>query len=383
MGSHRAPVAIIALVAALVALALLVESGGGQAPADPRPSSFHATPRGALALYLTLEELGLPVERRLDDWVDGAPLSGVLTLLAPAQGLSPAEVSALVAWIEEGGTLLLGARRGDAVLDALGLSLEPLEGGAQAGRAPGSHPWTLDAGAIADFSSVVTLASDAPGTASMEPLLQTPDSRAAVLTFRRGNGVVVVWSDVAPLTNAELRSGGAALVFARMAADLAGGQGPLVFDEYHHGYREGLGAARATLAWLRGTRPGHVVMQLAVVGLALVWMHGRRFGAPYPPPETRRRSPLEHVDALAGAYHRGGARASARRLVVRGIARRLGQVPPLAGAEGAWLERLASRRTAVRGPAHALLAEWQRGPQSDLVALAAHADAVMAAARVP
>ena len=116
------------------------------------------------------------------------------------------------------------------------------------------------------------------------------------------------------------------------------------------------------------------MLQLAAAGLGLLLLLGRRFGAPDLPPAARRRSPLEHVEALAGAYRGAGARAIARRRLLAGLARRLGRPVPREGAEPAFLEELTTRLPAGRDAAEALLNEWRRGERADLVVLGRRMD---------
>jgi hypothetical protein len=80
------------------------------------------------------------------------------------------------------------------------------------------------------------------------------------------------------------------------------------------------------------------------------------------------------VDALAGAYEKAGARETARRLLVAGLARRLGRRAPAApAAEKEMLARLSAHPTAGDA-ARALNDEWQKGRMADLVALARDVD---------
>jgi hypothetical protein len=192
---------------------------------------------------------------------------------------------------------------------------------------------------------------------------------------------VVAWSDPRPLTNDELRRSGAAHLFARSTVELAGGPRTVHFDEYHHGYRGGGSAVAGTLRFLRDRPWGHVAVQWMVVGLGLLLLAGRRFGAPVAPQPARRRSPLEHVEALAGAYRQGGARRTARRLLLAGLARRMGRrTPPEGTGEREALEKLTS--FAGAGPAAAaLLDEWKKGDAADLVALSRDVDRLLEEAR--
>jgi hypothetical protein len=197
-----------------------------------------------------------------------------------------------------------------------------------------------------------------------------------VISFGLGSGRVLAFSDVAPLTNESLRDGGVALLFARIAEAAVGDSGIIEFDEYHQGYRAGGGPWAALRAFL-GTPAGNGVVQLGVAGLLVLLLAARRFGEPHRAAPPRRRSPLEHVEALATAYQRAGARQTARRLLLEGLQRRLGRRPRLqSGGETApppGIERSAAGQR--------LVAAWERGADAELVTLAQAVDDVVAEVR--
>jgi hypothetical protein len=194
-----------------------------------------------------------------------------------------------------------------------------------------------------------------------------------VLDFRLGKGRVIAWADAYPLVNHTLKNSRAAILFARTAADAAGGR-TLWFDEYHHGFSEGGGTLAGATRFIARQAAGHAVLQITVAVLGLLLLFGRRFGAPLPPPPARRRSPLEHVEALAGAYRQARAAQTARRLLLAGLARRLGRrVPHQPQAEQELLQRLVAHPTAGDA-ARALEAEWKKGAGADLVALSRDVD---------
>jgi hypothetical protein len=383
VGSRREQALAIGLIVLILVLAMLTAPDTERGALDPRASTFRSAGPGALALLLTLRELGVPADRRLTSWVEGDPPRGVLAVLAPAQPLTPREAESLLEWVGAGGTLIHAAHPGDPLLEAFGLALEPLPPGPADPPAmrPLPHPWTEGIGEAGGFGRVFADTSRAMATGEATPLLRAPDGRAAVLVAPVGRGRVMAWGDVGPLRNAGLREGGAALLFARAAADLTERGDTLWFDEYHQGYREEAGAVLATLRFLRDTGPGRMALQLGLAGLGLLVLLGARFGTPLSPPPARRRSPLEHVEALAGAYQRGGARTTARRLVIAGLARRLGRAAPAPGTEAEWLDRLETGLPGARANVRALREEWERGERADLVALAARADDLVRRAR--
>lgn len=344
-----------AAVAALVVLTLtlaIVAAPAERETWDPRASSFLAGPRGAKALYLMLDGMGVPVDRRRMPLDGRAWLPGPLALVALTRAPMPHELDALLRWLEEGGTLIYVARPGDPTIEALGLpSLTPLAPADSAGHvvvavsppdagvpARGERPTDGDAGISAalwlagtDTARGFRWAFGEPGDEAQHglvPLLRTADGRAVVAAARRRAGMLVAWSDAEPLRNHALRDSGGALLFARIAEHLTDDGSPLVFDEFHHGFRGEGSAVAGTLRFLQSTPAGHGTLQLLAVGLALLVAAGTRFGAPVPPPAAQRRSPLEHVEALAGLYRRAGAHETARRLLVCQLARRLYRRPP-------------------------------------------------------
>lgn len=395
MFSRRDTVLAVVLVLLVGGLWLVGRPGAGEPdPGDPRPSSFLATPSGTHGLYLALGELGVPTSRRLAAYdADAAPIGGALALLAPREPLTPRELGALHDRVRSGGMLLYAARPGDPTLDTLGLELRslvpdtlgPLERPGWAGvpLRPRPHRWTRESAATGSVAHAFTDGSPALAVPGATPLLVTEDGGRAVVAFPRGEGTVVAWSDPALLSNRALREGGRPLVFARAAVEATSAGDSLVFDEYHHGYRAGGGPVRATARFVRETAPGRTALQLALAGAGLLLLLGRRFGAPLELRRGRRRSPLEHVDALSAAYRRAGARATVRRRLVAGLARRLGRRLPEGTSEAAFLERLAGQLPTGRDEVERLLAEWRRGEAADPEGLARAVDAVVGAVRGP
>lgn len=374
MRSGRERLLAAALLVLAFVLVVVLAPEEDRSAADLRLSTYRVSPHGARALYLTLEELGVAVDRRLTPFADADSPAGPLAVLAPSEALSPAELHALARWVEDGGSLLLVAGRRNEILDTLGLALTVT---AEASARPLPHRWTEDVGVVRGFDRAFSDSSRVLRSGAAAPLLRTDAGAVVALTFRRGEGTVVAFSDPSPLANRMLQESGAALLFARAAAELAGEEGAVIVDEYHHGYRNGGSPVAATLRFLGDTSLGHGTIQLLVVGLGLLYLAGRRFGAPYPPPPAHRRSPLEHVSALAEVYRQAGARERARRLMLAGLARRLGRRAPHGPEdEGRLLSDLARRLPVGRERAVELQAEWRSGT-TDLVALSRKIDSLL------
>jgi hypothetical protein len=382
---RRDLILLVVLVVVVVTLAAVVGGADRGAGAhDPRPSTHLTGPGGTAALFWTLQELGIPVARRGVPLVAGPPPRGDLALLAPASELTPAEVAIVLERVRAGGMLVYAASvwsgGEDALHDSLRLVTRPTRGRApeeaRAGGGPaGRHPWLAGVDTVAGFRAVFADTSAALAEGGGARILLRHDRGAAAVVLTVGAGTVLALADAEPLTNARLRGGGAATVLARAAA--ASGD-TLWFDEFHHGFRDdgadGIGALRRVAAVL----PTAFWLHLAALAALALLLAGRRFGAPHPVPPVERRSPLEHVEALAGAYRQGGARRTARRLLVAGLARRLGRrVPADDAAADAALERLAHGTPAAAAEVERLRGAWRRGHDADLAEVSNTIDRIL------
>ena len=144
----------------------------------------------------------------------------------------------------------------------------------------------------------------------------------------------------------------------------------VLFDEYHHGFASSGSLAALVLAWSLRSPWGWAAWQLAAVGLLALGFGAVRFGPPRAGLERRRRSPLEHVRALATALAAAGGHD-----VVRGLRRRLAPAASPGGGDwSAWVAQLS--RTApnpqAREAAGGLAALARPGRSAADVSRAAH-----------
>lgn len=385
MSRSRRESVLLGTAAVLVVVIALLAGALGDDPSllDGRVSTYHDTPSGARALSLVLQASGVTVERRRAP-LEADSIEGPLAVLAPTEDLTPGEIRRLRAWVRAGGTLHYAARVEDPLLDSLGLALVGLDGRdlderqryapRRAATPAAPHPWTAGIGSVDHVRLGFHPTAPRLEADGWTPLMSSGGFPVVVL-LEEGKGRVVAWADPFPLTNGALASSDAAVLFVRSAAATAGPGGTMWFDEYHHGY----GADGNVVTWaarfVRERPLGRALLQCAGVAVLLLLLGARRFGAPLPPPPARRRSPLEHVEALSGAYLRGGARHTARRLLTLGLARRLGRrAPPDEPAERELVESLARGLPVGAAAAAAVEAEWKKGDGADLVALARDMD---------
>ncbi|HVR75060.1 MAG TPA: DUF4350 domain-containing protein [Planctomycetota bacterium] len=374
MSAHRrywtVETASLAVVALLTGVIAIWRSADEEGAGDTRtsPSTFFTGPRGLRALHLALDDLGVHVDR----WMKPLSLTGApthrpgvvhldrtaedvraLAIVSPAVEILPDEADEIIRWVEEGGRLfLVPSRRGDILLERLQVPLEHSgksiptaldwiveeveEGAIEQGGLPGSFgpPDESERGRLSPRaarllegtpSSVKGFSRAFDGLAERDAgveALLVRSSRDAALLLERGNGRVVLFAQARPITNRWIRESGAALLAARALADLAEGD-VLWFDEFHHGFDEREGLLSRAWRFLSGSPAGWGILQAAIAGILVLAFAGLRLGRPIDPPSQRRRSALEHVDALSAAYQAARSRKRPARILVEGLRLRL------------------------------------------------------------
>ncbi|TVP78593.1 MAG: DUF4350 domain-containing protein [Gemmatimonadales bacterium] len=369
-GARRTRIAwlVAGFLVLVVAIAVASPRAALDQDLDPRMSTYLATDAGARGLYLALDELGVPVARhRLAP--SQLPQGGTLVLLRPSISPDSTAVARLRAWTEEGGTLVLVPHpEGASLLERLdvGLATAGLDDPttARASQDP-PHSWLAD---VEEVPGVTRVWSRVPENAT--PLLATDAGDPLLLRIPLGEGGIVAWSDAALLRNEALKEDPQpAFPLVRAAAEHA----PVRFDEFHHGFSGEGSPARTLGTFLTTTGWGQWTLQGALAALLLLLLAGHRFGRPRPIPQVRGRSPLEHADALAAVYQKASAHRTARRLLLAGLHRSLGQRPTPELVLPATLQGTPAARRLAR--------EWERGDDADLEALSGAMDDFLSEAR--
>lgn len=362
------------ILSAVTVLAVLFALFAPQDSSDSGPSlsSYSASLNGARGLYDVLQRLGHPVRRRTTSM--SVPLDSTATymLLRPSIPLTSVELASLLAAVRHGATIVVAGGRG-ALNDSLGFDVQPVSDGfhtisstAVAGdssdpkhpkhptAASGTGPLGAGSFLAVPISATVALksGSHARDTAFMW-LVDSPTygqderrpspPRALVLghTFGRGHAIAVATGDL--LSNQLLRDGRPAIAIVRAlewargqraATGAATGAGTgavksasniasnIVFDEYHHGFGIHANPVAAVERALVSTPLGRMALQAAVAAVVLIMAVGARPLSPTASREYPRRSPIEHVGALAHAYLQVDARRIGADRLVQGLRRR-------------------------------------------------------------
>jgi len=185
---------------------------------------------------------------------------------------------------------------------------------------------------------------------SIDTLLTAADGRAVALDLRfASGGRAVLLADARFVTNWALKRTSAGVPV--VAWLLAGRPRLVVFDEYHLGRGSAGSLWGAAWEWLWAGPLGWFILQLIAVALVALAAQAVRFGPARPGIERRRRSPLEHLEALATGLQEAAGEATAIRLVVAGLWRRLSRTGIVGRAGGERLDALALAVSTERGRA--------------------------------
>ncbi|MCE2422568.1 MAG: DUF4350 domain-containing protein [Gemmatimonadetes bacterium] len=412
-------------VIVVVVAGLWILSPAGQPTRFERGrSSLNVRPPGTAAIARATERFGVPVARRRTPLVDADPLGGVIVLIQPAVPLSPRELDAVLGWTEAGGRLVYvphfagNTDREDAeheprgtLLARLGLVLAgdvgeetggPLAAVARQklGQPPNTetvrdtavwreHPLTAG---LSEWTPRRFFAprrgqrpSDSVSMDTLAVLSGGPYAGApAAGIVQTGDGRILVIADAADLANQAAATSPLPTLFIRAAREWTAAGDTLFFAEFHQGLTE-VSASDVLFSFLRDTGPGRALFQVGLVALLAVAVGGLRFGVPADPPAPERRSPLEHVTALANLYSRAGARETAATLLVTPLAKVARRPAPRTGAEALELVSLLARRKRgradrERAPLRDLRAAMQSDPP-DLAGIAKHTDRLVHLAR--
>lgn len=382
---RRRRLALIAVLGLIIVAALLtpemIRGRGG----DDRLTSYSASAQGARLLFELTKRLGWEVTRWTSVGVPEPDSRTIVAVLDPAQPVGAIESHDLLRGVRAGGALLYVMSGSSPLNDSLhvrrsliggiyepaaaGVADAPLAGAgldsvrarrlsastasdsadqedadtsaecAHAAAGGGALPmwpdetvrlWRLQFNRVRPPAMVVFARSR--DEAPVRDTTRAPSMLAAA-GFPLGRGRVVIIADPDLLRNDVLRvcKWGLDVVAVRMLEYLAGGESSrnhLVFDEYHQGYGTHPGTLRAIVVFLSRSSSGHVLLQCMFAGLVLLLALGPR---PLPVQDAERierRSPLEHVTALARAYARVGGTRTATARLLRGVRRRVDRGAP-------------------------------------------------------
>ncbi len=368
---------LIVALSALTLLVLIAQAVGREGPADaeerdPRVSTLRAGPDGARALADALGLLGVEVRR----WKqrpqflspDSAGGREALVLLGPSFRPSVPSMTAILRLADSGAApmdLVLAGEGAGRLMGCFGYGLrrrwlDSLRVVAPGAAPDADDPWTratlvrrgervfADSSRLEDIGA---FSCPVPAILMRERLLETPGREPVAIRLVRedGGGDVILLADAGLARNRVVRSTEAGPHLLKL---FQGRYRRVIFDEYHHGFGPSGSMAGAVVSWSKSHPLGWAVWQLALVGLLALAISAVRFGPARRVIERRRRSPLEHVRALAAALAAARGHDIAIAALVRGLRRRLLPAGQRASGDSSrWLDGVSASVRSPRGKA--------------------------------
>jgi hypothetical protein len=343
---------------------------------DYRKSTFLSGPNGSRAVYDVLVKLGHPVQRRrtpLYDFTTEAHEPALLVEFHPLDQLEPAELEQVVSYVQHGGAVL-SAGHGGGITACAGWRLQPdgwVDDSVDVVSPPGVPRLPRSArvlrrrgpagvfgeklGALAKESIENDVPCDSLVAVRSETLLVSRKLQrpVALRLWYQGGGSITLVADAGWFGNRIWRDTDVPVVaLPWLAPPHQGGRpGRVVVDEYHQGFRaDNQSESGIIWGWLRSSPMGWALLQ--ILAIALVWLavHAVRFGPALAVIERRRRSPLEHLEALGAGLESAGATETAVQRLAAGLRRRLSRTGSIHTNERqmpSWLETL---ELAMRDP---------------------------------
>jgi hypothetical protein len=322
---------------------------------DLRRSTLLTGPAGARAWAEALGLLHVHVARFRHRPGDlPPPAEGIVfAVLDPAVPLSAMDGLRLAAWQASGGNVLAAGPGSNAYIRCFGVAVQPRYGSSAYLRGDSLRINFLLAPIEGENkSSLGQVPACSAGSYRADTLLALPTGEPVALRIQPDSGgVALLVADGGLFANRTIRETGAGEFTLGL---VSGSFTHVIVDEYHQGFGPGGGMLGAARRWLASTPAGWAIIQLGIVATIALLLGAIRFGPARRVIERRRRSPLEHVHALATALAAAGGHEIAVSLVVRGLRRRLshGANAP-AGATRDWLSALPGRTRTARGHAAA------------------------------
>jgi hypothetical protein len=317
-------------------------------------TTYASDPGGARGFFETARRLGWPTTRLVERFEAPLDSTSIYAILRPPVPLTSREVSAVLDAVRGGAGLFLVPGLTSAFNDSLGIITLP----------------TPPFGTIAvDTTAWDTLGVDAPSPRwplmMLRPTKEAPPDLVTFLSVRAreiesdsvypvvlgipfGRGRIVVMAHGSLLANVQFRDETHALLPIRMLEWLAPGRRPtMVFAEYHQGHGMHPSVMKTIQRELAYTPAGRMVIHLLIATALLLLAMGIRPIAPRPQMRGERRSPLEHVGALAQAYGQVNATRTGLRRLIRGLRRRHPIGTLRSATDDEYLTSVAARHPAV------------------------------------
>jgi hypothetical protein len=374
--SYRLEAGLALLLAAAIAVAVWAAMRAPkETPTDLRSSTYLSGPGGSKGPYEVLRSLGRPTERRRTPLFalaeERAHRPAILVLLNPELELRQAELEQVVRYVRAGGAVVVSGW-GGGMTRCTGWRTQrasPRDDSLPVRLADDSRPLRLPLTdrVLAQIHVRDTASSGlenlVKGEASeggicgtlvafaQDTVVAAVNRRPVILRLRyRGGGTITLVAPAEWFSNRIWRTTDVSVVALPLLTPRPERPGRVVWDEYHQGFSDKTTTSLAahTWNWLISSPTGWAVLQLVAVGLVWLAVTAVRFGPARSVIERRRRSPLEHLEALSAGLESAEDSDTAVRRLALGLQRRLGR--PVQGKNDDLVPWLESLELGMRGP---------------------------------
>ena len=284
--------AAVLVVTLLISAAVSPSSGGSEA----YPSTYSAESGGAKAAYTLLPQLGYQVEH----W-QKAPakllehgINTVLVVAVPTQNVTAEDRESVRRYIRSGGRLLAIGGSSPQLLPHTALVPEVPHFAWQ------NYPALLPTGLTSNAPEVVMAPTFFWRRSDSSAQVHYGDQdNGVVASYKYGKGEVIWWATADPLTNSGITQA-SNLQLLLNSLGPASAKTVLWDDYFHEGEATMMDSLFASpLKW--------ALLQLALLGIVVLFTYSRRHGPVHPLPQPSRLATLEFVETLGALYQRAGA----------------------------------------------------------------------------
>ena len=321
-------------------------------------TTHSSSPAGARGLMEIAQRFGWNTRRLEEPLSSALSPDAIYAVLVPGVQLTESETHILLDRVRAGASLLV-LLGGGPLRDSLHLDIDDSEGIlAHRGDSVACprQPVTIRSfeTRVPFLASEVERTGPVPGdtiSLAVTSRRRKTGSRTAIMGLTFGRGRIAAVAESRILANEALRvcTWPAGIAAVRTLDWLAEREGDaprreIIFDEFHHGYGNHASVVRTMQRWAARTPSGRTTLQIVIAGVILLLAAGARPIAPIPARTIARRSPLEHVMALAHAYERVRGTRTGTRLLVKGVRRRANRpVGTHTVSEESFLDGIAAR----------------------------------------
>jgi hypothetical protein len=318
-------IAAVLSAVVLVLLVLFLGSSGQPVQSSYREntSSFFTDESGTKAIYMVMREF-LPSVGRWMKPLDLLPPPGqvnptTLLVMGPSERLRQEEAQGLEEWVRQGGQLILAIQgpwmleapegwtgRTDSFLARHGFSFSAEQTGEETAEyTDATGTLVLAGGALKRGQYAVRFSGGGTIKGGQKQL---------------GSGRIIVIADRRAWSNDRLARSANAVWLVSTA--LSWGNGRLLIDEFHHGFQRTRGPISLMFSFFASFW-GLAFVQLALAGVLLLWLMGRRFGPVMEAGPGRLRQPLRRIESLATLLAAAKAKEFALQAIHQHLLRRL------------------------------------------------------------